>query len=81
MIRRFNDRIVPVRLRCFWIGFGLTRELGARGRPQAAADMLIASTCRVHDLTLVTRNTRDFANTGITVYNPWTDETQKMETP
>ncbi len=43
--------------------------------------MLIASTCRVHDLTLVTRNTRDFANTGITVYNPWTNETEKMELP
>jgi len=81
VISRFNDRIVPVSTEVLLDWLGLTRELGARGRPQAAADMLIASTCRVHDLTLVTRNTRDFANTGITVYNPWTDETQKMEAP
>jgi predicted nucleic acid-binding protein len=59
----------------------LGRRLGARGRPQSAPDLLLAATARRHELTLVTRNTRDFANTGITVYNPWTDETVKMEAP
>jgi predicted nucleic acid-binding protein len=81
VISQFRDRTVPVSVEILLDWLRLTRELGARGRPQAAADLLIASTCRVHDLTLATRNTRDFANTGITVYNPWTDETQKMETP
>lgn len=81
VISQFRDRTVPVSVEILLDWLGLTRELGARGRPQAAADLLIASTCRVHDLTLATRNTRDFANTGITVYNPWTDETQQMEAP
>jgi toxin FitB len=81
ILRPFSDRIVPVTTEILLDWIGLTRTLGARGRPQAAADLLIAATCRVHDLTLATRNIRDFANTDITVYNPWTDETHKMEAP
>jgi predicted nucleic acid-binding protein len=81
VISQFRNRTVPVSVEILLDWLGLTRKLGARGRPQAAADLLIASTCRVHDLTLATRNTRDFANTGITVYNPWTDKTQQMEAP
>ena len=81
VIGRFRDRIIPLSVEILLDWIGLTRVLGAKGRPQAAADLLIAATCRVHDLVLVTRNTRDFANTGITVYNPWTDETHEMEAP
>ena len=32
---------------------------------------LIAATALVHDLTVVTRNTRDFAFSGAPVLNPW----------
>jgi tRNA(fMet)-specific endonuclease VapC len=32
------------------------------GRPAPAMDMMIAATALVHDLTLVTHNTQDFAN-------------------
>ena len=35
------------------------------------ADSLIAATARVHRLTLATRNTADFAATGIALFNPW----------
>jgi toxin FitB len=35
---------------------------------------LIAATALVHDLTLVTRNTRDFALTGARLLNPWQAE-------
>lgn len=34
-------------------------------------DSLIADTAKIHDLTLATRNTPDFAGTGITLVNPW----------
>ena len=50
------------------------RIMGAadkRGRPRAAADAVIASVARRHDLTLVTRNTRDFTGTGVKTLNPW----------
>jgi predicted nucleic acid-binding protein len=34
-------------------------------------DSLIAATAKVHGLTLATRNTSDFADTGIALVNPW----------
>lgn len=36
-----------------------------------AIDSFIASTVIVYNLTLVTRNTDDFKNTGISIFNPW----------
>ncbi len=32
---------------------------------------IIAATARVHDLTLVTRNTEDFAGADVPIVNPW----------
>jgi len=34
-------------------------------------DSLIAATAKVHGLTLATRNTGDFAATGLALVNPW----------
>lgn len=34
-------------------------------------DSLIAATAKVHGLTLATRNTSDFKDTGISLVNPW----------
>lgn len=34
-------------------------------------DALIAATALVHDMTIVTRNAKDFTFDGITVINPW----------
>ena len=36
-------------------------------------DMLIAATAQHHNLTLVTRNTRDFEGCGIGLLSPFTD--------
>jgi predicted nucleic acid-binding protein len=40
-------------------------------RTLPVSDGLIAATARVHNLTLVTRNVADFAQTGVDVVNPW----------
>lgn len=34
-------------------------------------DGLIAATAQEHELTVATRNVRDFAGLGVTVFNPW----------
>lgn len=39
--------------------------------PQPVRDGLIAATALVHGLTVVTRNTVDFAPTGVALLNPW----------
>ena len=45
------------------------------GRPINAADAQMAAICRSHGATLATRNVDDFAETGITVTNPWSAST------
>ncbi len=39
--------------------------------PRPVRDCLIAATALVHGMTVVTRNTDDFAPTGVTLLNPW----------
>jgi predicted nucleic acid-binding protein len=39
--------------------------------PRPAHDALIAATALVHNLTLVTRNTKDFEDIGVRLFNPW----------
>jgi predicted nucleic acid-binding protein len=41
------------------------------GRPLGAVDGLLLATAKVHALTLVTRNTADFARRGVAIENPW----------
>ena len=40
-------------------------------RPRPFRDALIAATALVHGLTVVTRNVRDFEDSGVQVLNPW----------
>jgi predicted nucleic acid-binding protein len=40
-------------------------------RPRPVVDTMLAATALVHGLTLVTRNTRDVAGTGVNAINPW----------
>ncbi|HEY4456863.1 MAG TPA: type II toxin-antitoxin system VapC family toxin [Pseudonocardiaceae bacterium] len=43
-----------------------------QGRPIEAPDAQIAAICRLHKASLATRNTRDFAETGVRLIDPWT---------
>jgi toxin FitB len=51
--------------------YGLT---SARGANVAVIDGWLAASAIQHNLTLVTRNTKDVAATGVSLFNPWTDE-------
>ena len=73
------NHILPVTVEILadWlvVGDALSRKRQTRN----PADLLIVATARIHNLTLVTRNVRDFANTGVIVYDPWQNEMHKME--
>lgn len=49
----------------------LRGALRRQGAQRSASDMLIAATALVHDLTLVTRNVRDFEGCGLRIFNPF----------
>ena len=49
------------------------RLLASAGRPIPAVDSLLGATAAHHDLTMVTRNSKDFDNLGLEVLNPWND--------
>lgn len=45
--------------------------------PRPERDALIAATALVHGLTIVTRNTSDFEQTGAPLVNPWLPTTER----
>jgi predicted nucleic acid-binding protein len=50
----------------------LRGQLRSRGQTHSQADMLIAATAHVHQMTLVTRNRRDFEGCGLSLLDPFT---------
>ena len=49
----------------------LVADLRTAGKAMSVKDSMIAATALVHDLTMVTRNERDFKSTGLNVVNPF----------
>lgn len=81
VVPSFDNRVLPVTIDILIDWLHLVRHLAAKRKAAAPADLLLAATARIHDLAIVTRNIRDFAHTGLVLYNPWTDETHTMEGP
>ncbi len=67
----FAGRILPIdrQVAAYWATL-VARGVGT-GRPLPTVDSLIAATALAHDLTIVTRNVRDFETTGAITLNPW----------
>jgi len=41
-------------------------------------DAMIAATGIIHNMTIVTRNLKDFLGTGVKLYDPWSDDIQEV---
>ena len=64
----FAGRILPVDAQ---VADRWGRLLSAAGRPLPAIDSLLAASAAQHGMSMVTRNSRDFADLGLDVINPW----------
>jgi toxin FitB len=49
----------------------LSARAQAKGIQPAVIDGLVAATALEYDLTLATRNVKDFAGLGVEIFNPW----------
>ena len=66
---RFAGRILPIDGAIADRWGRLTAQLKPRSLP--VIDGLLAATALQHNLTLVTRSTKDVAATGVPLFNPW----------
>ena len=67
----FEGRILPVNQLIAERWGVLAGQCQLKGRPLKVVDGFIAATALAHDLTVVTRNVKDFGGLGVTVFNPW----------
>lgn len=70
---RFSGRILPIDLAVADRWGRLSAESVVRRTPLPVVDALLAATALEHDMTLVTRNTKDLARISVPLFNPWTD--------
>lgn len=68
---QFGDRILAVDSKIALEWARLDARLTASGRTIGLVDGYLAATALHHDLTIVTRNSRDFEHTGVRLFNPW----------
>jgi predicted nucleic acid-binding protein len=67
----FADRLLPVTMPIGDRWAKLSAQAQRRGTPLAILDGFIGATALEHELTVVTRNVRDFAAMDVVVLNPW----------
>lgn len=67
----FGGRILPVTESIAERWGVLSGRCRLKGIILKVADGLIAATALEHDLTIVTRNVKDFSGLGVTIFNPW----------
>jgi toxin FitB len=71
LLIRFAARTLPLDLDAMVLWGRLISRLEPQGRILPLMDSLIAAIALQGAFTLVTRNEKDFAGTGLTIFNPW----------
>ncbi len=71
LLNRFGSRILALDAQAMLTWGSMVAALESSGRILPAMDSMIAALANHHELTLVTRNEKDFADMGIGLHNPW----------
>ena len=70
-VAEYEDRVLPLdRMAAAWAA-RIRARAQRSGRVVDLGDALIAGTARAHDLSIATRNVRDFEGMEVEVTNPW----------
>lgn len=69
----FDRRVLPV-TEDIMLKWRLLVEEGRKvGHTFSQPDLIIAATAQHHGLTVVSRNTSDYAKAAVSIFNPWTE--------
>ena len=68
----FGERILPFDSTAASAYAEIAAERRHAGQPIGGADCEIAAICRSRNAVLITRNVRDFKDTGVRLIDPWT---------
>jgi toxin FitB len=71
LVLRFSGRILPVDQEVADHWGWITAKVVAAKSLLPVIDGLLAATALQHNLTFVTRNTKDVAASGVAIFNPW----------
>jgi predicted nucleic acid-binding protein len=74
LLTYYNDYIIPVNQAIALQAALLRADAKQEGRIVHLADALIASTARVNNWIVATRNTNYFIDSGVDIINPWSFE-------
>jgi len=69
--KNYGRAILPIMAETVRLWGDLTAQAQRQGRIIPVSDGLIAATVKEHGLTLITRNIKDFEQTGAMIENPW----------
>ena len=70
---RFRNRIIGIDMRVS-ITWGKIQCIAEKkGKPMPAIDSLIAASGIVHNMIVVTRNASDMEQSGVNLFNPWSN--------
>jgi predicted nucleic acid-binding protein len=71
LLDTFRESLLPIDEMESRVAGKIRADAQAAGRTIHVIDSLIAATGLVKNLTVVTRNEKDFAHSGVTIANPW----------
>jgi predicted nucleic acid-binding protein len=71
LLHLYGDRVLPFDASTAEIAGALSDLARGRGHDPGFADVAIAATARRHDLTLLSRNARDFVTMDVPVVDPF----------
>ena len=71
LLNRFENKIIPIDTDIMLKWGEINNRLKQLGTPLPIMDSLIGASCEVYNMTLLTRNEKDFKNISIQIINPF----------